>query len=159
MSLAPTLNSHAKKGAALELQDLLNGIEEKQGKAVFLAFAQHDPVTLAGNLALQGPVRESLAKALTRIPKRYVLFSLMESVIDAYLMQNEAAWQTFVQDPKVRGNIYQATDVAFDQFQARYQRELRWSFEKFQETVAKRLFPSASSHDLSALQPALCHYW
>ena len=46
-----------------------------------------------------------------------------------------------MQDPKLRGHIFQATDLAFDQFQARYQRELRWPFEKFQETVTKGCFP------------------
>jgi hypothetical protein len=137
------IERYGQRNAAVELQDLLNGVDDQQGKVVFLAFAQHDPDTVAENIAMAGAVRESLHKALSRLPQkgRFALFSLMESVIDVYLQQDERAWQIFVQDPKVRGNVYQATDVTYDQFKKRYDRELGWPFEKFQETVTKGCFP------------------
>jgi hypothetical protein len=132
---------YGQRGAAAELQDLLNGVDDHQGKVVFLAFAQGDPVTVASNLVLQGTVRESLIKALTRLPKKFALHSLMESVIDAYLKQNDTAWKILQQEPRARGSIYQATDITMELFKARYDRSLRWSFEKFQETIAKGCFP------------------
>jgi hypothetical protein len=132
---------YGRKGAAAELQDLLNGIDDHRGKVVFLAFAQHDPSTVATSLPGAGGVGDSLAKALTRLPKKLVLYSLMESVIDAYLKQNEDAWHMLLQNRKFAGSLYQATDVANEAFKGRYDRELRWSFEKFQETVSKGCFP------------------
>jgi hypothetical protein len=65
----------------------------------------------------------------------------MESVIDAYLKQNEDAWRMLLQDKKFEGSLYQASDVANEMFKGRYDRDLRWSFEKFQETISKGCFP------------------
>jgi hypothetical protein len=135
------VDRYGRKGAAAELQDLLNGVDDHQGKVVFLAFAQHDPSAGATNMAGVGGAGDNLAKALTRLPKKLVLYSLMESVIDAYLKQNEDAWRMLLQNKKFEGSLYQASDVANEMFKGRYDRDLRWSFEKFQETISKGCFP------------------
>lgn len=135
------INRYAQRNATGELQDLLNGVDDQRGKVVFLAFAQHDPLTVADNIHLPSQSRESLKRELTRLPKKFVLYSLMESVIDAYLKQSDAAWGQFTQEVKVKGSLYQATDFAYEQFRARYDRELHWTIEKFQESVTKGCFP------------------
>jgi hypothetical protein len=137
------VQNYAKRTAAGELQDLLNGIDECRGKAVFIAFAQQDPITAAQN-ALVGAApdqKESLLKELTRIPQKFVLHSLMESVIDSYLDQPNDKWQRFLQEPNVSILVAQATNVALDQFKDRYTK-LGWtSVQKFEETVTKGCFP------------------
>lgn len=135
------IQRYAQRNAAGELQDLLNGVDDRRGRVVFLAFAQHDPLTIADQVHLPGQSRESLKRELTRLPKKFALFSLMESVIDAYLKQSPVAWQAFFKLPKVQGHLYQATDTAYEQFKARYDRELHWTIEKFQESVTKGCFP------------------
>lgn len=132
---------YAQRNATGELQDLLNGISDRQGKAAFLAFSQLDLMQLADNLMITGNIREGLKRELTRIPKKWVLFSLMESVVDAYLIQEEKPWHALLADKKISGTLYQATDVAWERFSKRYSTALQWSFEQYQEYVAKGCFP------------------
>lgn len=139
------IQNYAKRTAAGDLQDLLNGVDECRGKAVFMAFAQQDPITAAQN-ALIGATpeqKESLLKEITRIPQsgKFILHSLMESVIDSYLEQPKEKWQKFIQEPNVSLLISQATNVALDQFKDRYTK-LGWaSIQKFQEAVTEGCFP------------------
>lgn len=137
------IQNYAKRSAAGDLQDLLNGIDKCRGKSIFLAFAQQDPITAAQNaLASAGTdQRESLLKELTRIPQKFILHSLMESVIDSYLEQPGDKWQKFIQEPNVSTLISQATNVALDQFNDRYTK-LGWTrVQKFEEAVTKGCFP------------------
>lgn len=137
------INNYAQRSAAGDLQDLLNGVDKCRGKAIFLAFAQQDPVTVAQN-ALVGSganQRESLIKELTRIPQKFILHSLMESVISSYLEQPNDKWQKFIQESNVSILISQATNVALDQFKDRYNK-LGWtSVQKFEDSVTKGCFP------------------
>ncbi len=135
------IQRYAQRNATGELQDLLNGISDRQGKAAFLAFSQLDLMQLADNLQITGNSKEGLKRELTRIPKKWVLFSLMESVVDAYLIQEEKPWQALLADKKVSGALFQATDVAWERFSKRYSAGLQWSFEQYQERVAKGCFP------------------
>jgi hypothetical protein len=135
------INKYAQRNATGELQDLLNGVDDQRGKVVFLAFAQHDPLTVAEQVHLPGQSRESLKRELTRLTRKFALYSLMESVIDAYLKQSDDAWQRFTAEAKVKGHLYQATDFTHELFKARYDRELHWTIEKFQEAVTKGCFP------------------
>lgn len=132
---------YARRSAVGELQDLLNGVSDRQGKAAFLAFSQLDLMQLADNLHITGDTRASLKHELTRIPKKWVLFSLMESVVDAYLVQNEDRWRSLLGDKMISGAFYQATDISWERFNKRYANTLRWTFEEFQERVAKGSFP------------------
>jgi len=137
------ITNYAQHSAAGNLQDMLNGVSNCQGKVAFLAFAQQDPITIAKNILAGGIAnqRDSLLKELTRIPKQLVLYSLMESVISSYLNQPNDVWQRFVQDSAVSLPLSQATNVALDQFRDRYDK-LGWSsIQKFQDHVTKGCFP------------------
>lgn len=132
---------YIQRGAVGELQDLLNGVDKHRDKVVFLAFAQHDPLTLADNLTLLGQSRESLKKELTRLTRKFTLYSSMESVINAYLQQKGRVWELFLGDNYVRGAISWATDITLLAFSKRYEKEMRWGPERFQEVVTKGCFP------------------
>ena len=137
------ITNYAQRSAAGDLQDLLNGVDKCRGKAVFMAFAQQDPITVAQNafMSAGSDQRESLLKELTRIPQKHILHSLMESVINSYLEQPKEKWQRFIQEKNVSILISQATNVAFEQFRVRYAK-LGWSrIEKFEETVTMGCFP------------------
>ena len=136
------IQNYAANGAIGELQDLLNGIESHRGKTAFIAFAQHDPITIARSVQ-SGHMLQSLEHELTRIPegKRYFLYSLLESVIDAYLRQSERHWADFLSLPEVGEIFNESTDLTHMLFFRRYSSTLRWSFEKFQETVSKGCYP------------------
>jgi hypothetical protein len=137
------VNNYAKRSAAGDLQDMLNGVSNNQGKVVFIAFAQQDPNTTAQNAFASGnsEQRDSLLKELTRIPKKFVLHSLLESVIDSYLDQPEDKWQRFVQDSKVSLPLASATNIAYEHFRDRYEK-LGWtSLQTFEEKVTKGCFP------------------
>jgi hypothetical protein len=125
-----------------ELQDLLQGVDDHRGKVVFLAFAQHDPETVAENMLGASQALDSVKRELTRLPKKLHLYSLMESVIDAYLQPaRKDGWEEFNREQKVRGSLARATDVTFELYKKRYQQTLKWSIEKYQETVTKGCFP------------------
>ncbi len=137
------VNNYAQRSAAGDLQDMLNGVSDSQGKVVFLAFAVQDPITTAQNALAGGSSnqRDSLLKELTRIPKSFILHSLMESVIDSYLEQPTDKWQRFAQDSVVSLPLSSATNVAYEQFRDRYEK-LGWtSLQRFEEKVTKGCFP------------------
>lgn len=135
------IQRYGQRNAVGELQDLLNGIEDQKGKSVFVAFAQHDPIIVARNSVRNASTLDSLEKELNRIPRKVPMYSLMESVINAYLAQPETAWRNFRMDPQVRGPIAKASNIAMDLFSKRYEQVLRWDPEKFDEIVTKGCFP------------------
>jgi hypothetical protein len=135
------IQRYAQRNAAGELQDLLNGIQDQQGKSVFLAFAQQDPKTIAQNVMKGTQGLESLEKELSRIERSPKLYSLMESVIDSYLTQPEGKWRELRADPRARGPLARASDLTLELFSKRYEETLRWDTEKFDETVTKGCFP------------------
>ncbi len=135
------IQRYAQRNAAGELQDLLNGIQDQQGKSVFLAFAQQDPKTIAQNVMKGTQGLESLEKELSRIERSPKLYSLMESVIDSYLTQPEEKWRELRADPRARGPLARASDLTMELFSKRYEETLRWDTEKFDETVTKGCFP------------------
>jgi len=135
------IQRYAQRNAAGELLDLLNGIQDQQGKSVFLAFAQQDPKTIAQNVMKGMQGLESLEKELSRIERSPKLYSLMESVIDSYLTQPEEKWRELRADPRARGPLARASDLTMELFSKRYEETLRWDTEKFDETVTKGCFP------------------
>jgi hypothetical protein len=135
------LSKHASHSGAGDLQELLNGIDDHRGKAAFVAFAQVDPETTADHLQLSGSHRAELKKALTRLQSKHRLYSLMESVIDAYLKQDKAAWEEFNQSRYVRGPLSNANETTHIAFATRYDKVLRWPPTRLQETVTHGCFP------------------
>lgn len=134
---------YAQRRSAGELQELLVGVEELGNKALFLAFSQHDPLTVAKNYANSQDQVDNLEKELSRLPKerRIFLYSLLESVIDAYLNQPEGAWASFASSHDVKGPLGRASIVAMSLFSRRYEEELRWGPEKFDQIVTRGAFP------------------
>jgi hypothetical protein len=135
------IQRYGQRNAAGELQDLLNGIEDQKGNSVFVAFAQHDPIQVARNTIKATQNLETLEKELNRIPRKVPMYSLMESVINAYLDQPEIAWQKLRADPQVRGPLARASNTTMDLFSRRYEQVLKWETEKFDEIVTKGCFP------------------
>lgn len=132
---------YAQRSAVGELQDLLNGVSNRQGKAAFLSFSQIDLMQLADNLHIAGDMKIGLKRELTRIPKKWILFSLMESVVDAYLVQDEKRWQNLLSNPRLNGPFYNATDITWERFTKRYASTLQWDLAQLQERVTKGCFP------------------
>jgi len=85
-----------------------------------------------------GMVRESVIRELSRLPQKIFLYSLMESVIDAYLNQTPQLWNEL---KPAAGFFSQACDVTFDAYQRRYKQIVGWEYEDFREKVAKGCFP------------------
>jgi hypothetical protein len=135
------LSRYAQQGAAAELQDLLNGIQKTQGKTAFLALAQMDPDATADHLTLSGSGRAELKKALSRIETKLALSTVMESVIDAYLVQSEEGWKVLNQTKPVHGALVGAGDTAMITFSRRYERTLRWNSTQFNQVITQGCFP------------------
>lgn len=135
------VSRYAQRNVIGELQNLLNGISNRPGKLLFLAFAQQDPNTVAETANVSEATRSSIKHELTRIPKRLALKTLLESVIDAYLRQRDTQWAEFVQDRKIEGALSRATNVAYHAFNDRYVEQLRWDHQRFTATVTRGSFP------------------
>lgn len=132
---------YARSKAVGDLQDLLQGVEDHRGKAIFLAFAQHDPKEVARLVLSAGQQLQTLEKELDRLPRKYALYSLMESVLDSYLKQQEA-WEQLLHDPKVKGALYgDASELAWEVFLKHYDQELGWTHDKFRKVVTEGCFP------------------
>lgn len=136
-----------------DLQDMLQGIGDRRGQAMFLAFAQHDPDEVAERGA-GGQSLQNIKRELGRIDRKYALYSLMESVLNAYLAQSEPMWERFLQEnPRTKGGLYGVTtELVWDLYLNRYDKELRWTNDKFREVVTKGCFPL---HPLTTAM--LCH--
>jgi len=136
------LQKYAASRTAGKLQELLNGISDRQGKSVFLGFTQIDPDSVLETYA-QGARRDDVRKELDRLPrdKRMRLFSLMEGVLDSYLKQDENAWQIWLRNQPIRAAMSRNREMLTDYFFQRYDETLRWSEDKKMETVVKGCFP------------------
>ncbi|MBN2258343.1 MAG: hypothetical protein JW704_11050 [Anaerolineaceae bacterium] len=136
------IERYSQSKAVGDLQDLLNGIGDLKGKALFVAFAQHDPDEVAERQQ-GGQTLQNIKRELSRIDRKYALYSLMESVLNAYLAQSEPAWDKFLKEnPRVKGYIYgQATELVWDLYHNRYDQELRWTNDKFRDVVTKGCYP------------------
>lgn len=133
------------RGPGAPLQDLLNGIENRRGKAAFVALTQQDPDATARN-ALKGGLlgdADSLLKELNRLPdsERYVLHSSLELVLDAYLKQSPGFWDELMRERAFSEAVSEATEAAFGAFKERYREELGWDFGHFRQVVTKGCFP------------------
>lgn len=135
------IQRYAQRNAAGELQDLLNGIQDQQGLAVFLAFAQQDPLKIAQNVLRGTQGLDGLEKELSRIERNPKLYSLMEGVIDSYLTQPKEKWYELRSNPQARGPLARASNLAMDLFSKRYEDTLHWDTEKFDDIVTQGCFP------------------
>jgi len=145
------VEDYAKMRAALHgapLQSLLDGIYNRRGKAAFVAFSQQDPDDNA-NLIFRrmGAGEEELQrvlKELTRLEKghRYWLYSSMETVLDAYLKQDEKAWGQLMENERLFEAVIDASDEVGRLFEARYGDGMKeWGAERVQKVLAEGCFP------------------
>jgi hypothetical protein len=136
------LQKYAASRRVGKLQELLNGISNRPGKCAFLAFSQHDVNTIADTYA-QGERREDIRRELDRLPrdKRGRLFSLMESVLDSYLKQDETAWEQWRSQQPVKAALVRAREIVLEHFGNHYSTRLHWNTEAFEQKVIKGCFP------------------
>lgn len=138
------IQRYCQSKATSDLQELLDGVGERRGKSVFIAFAQHDPNEIAEQTQ-SGKTLENIKKELDRIDsnKKFVLHSLMESVLASYLGQSSKHWKKMLDEEKnIKGQIYgETTETVWDYFLERYNKRFRWTHEKFREVVAEGCFP------------------
>lgn len=125
-----------------KLQELLNGISDRQGKSAFLAFTQQDVDTVNETYA-EGQRRYDVKKELDRLPKdkRARLFSLMESVLNVYLKQDKHAWENWIKNPPIRSAFIRSREILATYFKKRYEDLLKWSSETLEATVVCGCFP------------------
>lgn len=131
------------------LQRLLDGIYNRKGKAVLLAFAQQSPhahTLLKDKIQLGGGSVDdvgALVREMTRLdPKdELVLYAPMEDVLDAYLKQVDGEWDALMTDDKLYDQITAAADEVQRLFPERYNHALQWDEERIQEVLVKGCFP------------------
>ncbi len=136
------LQKYVVSRAAGKLQDLLNGISDRLGKSAFLAFTQIDLDNVVDTYA-QGSRRDDVRRELDRLPKnrRNRLFSLMESVLDSYLKQDDIVWEEWMKRHPIRATMTRNREMLLNYFSQRYETNLRWSLEQIQETIIKGCYP------------------
>ncbi|MDW8227248.1 MAG: hypothetical protein RMJ60_05565 [Anaerolineales bacterium] len=136
------LQKYAASRVAGKLQELLNGISDRQGKSAFLAFSQIELESVLETYT-QGTRRDDVRKELDRLPqdKRARLFSLMESVLDSYLKQDEAAWNAWLQRQPIRAAMFRNRETLYEYFPQRYNDILQWELEKTEQAIVKGCFP------------------
>ncbi len=135
------IQRYAQGTAVGELQDLLNGVSNRRTKVSFLAFAQHDPLTVADNSSLSAHGRDTLRHQLTRIPEKMALHTLLENVLKAYLRQRPNGWNEFAEDRAIKGALSRAGHIAYEAFEDRYANMLMWAPSGFDEQITKGTFP------------------
>ena len=136
------LQKYARARTAGKLQELLNGISNREGQSAFLAFSQHDLDTVAETYADENR-RKDIAKELSRLPvkNRIQLYSLMESVLGSYLKQNHAAWQSWLTQRPVRAAMARGRESVVTYFGKRYSEDLGWNPETVSHKIVEGCFP------------------
>lgn len=147
------IERYSQSNAIGDLQDLLQGIGDRRGESLFLALSPLDPDEVAERAQTKQDL-QNIKRELGRIDKKFSLYSLMESVLCASINASKNAWDSFLsQYPDVKGPIYgQASELAWDIYTKRYDKELNWTDEKFREIVTMGCFPL---HPLTT--SLLCH--
>lgn len=128
------------------LQRLLEKVDRLRTRTLFLAFAQHDPTTMASR-ALGDVSQEQIEEALRelqRLPERnkLLLHTRMERVIDGYLRQEDSPFPDLLrQNTLLEDQIWDAAMLAKQSFSSRYSEQQEWTDEQFHEIVGKGCFP------------------
>jgi hypothetical protein len=131
----------ANNPMGLPLQEFLNGIDPHRGKALCIAFSQHDPERFVG--AQSDASSEALRKELNRFPaaQRFTQHSSLEDVLNAYFQPKPEAWARMMHAPEASDAIDEASTLAYSLFKARYATAMGWTSERFQQRVARDCFP------------------
>lgn len=127
-------------GEGAPLQDLLSGVERRRGRVTFVAFAQHDPLTVVEQSGAYESKLTSVQKELDRLDQRFTLKSVLEEVVDSYLSQDEGVWRDLSLQPEFRRQVEEAISLTLGIFKRRYER-LRWNADQFRDKVVRGCFP------------------
>ncbi|MEI6395570.1 MAG: hypothetical protein WCT12_31250, partial [Verrucomicrobiota bacterium] len=124
------------------LQDLLDGVANNRQKVVFTAFAQYDPAGWVQQMA-ESQSKEVLLTELDRIPRthHFSLFNTMETILDSFLVQEEAALKSALDQGNAWPAFCDASNRSHMLFHTRYELELKWSIEVFEQVVSRGCFP------------------
>ncbi len=131
------------------LQRLLDGIYNRKGKAVLLAFAQQSPhahTLLKDKIQSGGGSPDdvgALVREMTRLdPKDELsLYAPMEDVLDAYLKQIDKKWDALMSDDELFDQATAAGDEVQRLFPERYNHSAQWDEERIQNVLVKGCFP------------------
>ena len=128
------------------LQDMLDGVSNRKGKVVFMAFGQSDPNASVMSVFHESPnnhTRAAMLLELERLPQtfRFHLYTTMEAVLDSYLHQETDKFKATLDQTNAWPAMIDATDDSLVLFRRRYETELGWDSEKFQEVVTFGAFP------------------
>ncbi|MBI4510271.1 MAG: hypothetical protein HY698_11610 [Deltaproteobacteria bacterium] len=125
------------------LQDLLNGVANAREHAAFVAFAQHDPETVAHEV-VRGQAFDNVKKELGRLPpsKRYQLHSSLEEVLESYLRKRDDVWLDLLNNHRSFANgLDDATTRTLQAFKGRYVDQLKWDVERFHKLITLGCYP------------------
>jgi len=136
------LQKYAASRTPGKLQELLNGISNHPGKSAFLAFTQLDIESVVETYA-HGNRREDVKRELDRLPRdrRARLFSLMEGVLEAYLKQDDAAWNVWWNQKNVKPMMVRNREMLFTYFPRRYNDALKWDHGMVEKIVVRGCYP------------------
>lgn len=127
------------------LQDLLNGVNKNResGTVGFVALAQHDPRSVANNASSSSDREATVIKELGRIRDKsiFVLKTVLEEVLHAYLKQDDEQWDFILGNAMIRKRWEEANEVTQALFEKRYTEDLRWDEWKYKEYVSIGSFP------------------
>lgn len=128
------------------LQDLLDGVSGCKGRVVFAGFGQSDPDSSVFSVFSDRPddlARSALLLELERLPKsfRFQLYTTMEAVLDSYLSQDKKQLCDALVNSNSLAAVTDANDDSLILFRRRYESELKWNAEKYQEIVTLGCFP------------------
>lgn len=145
--LSAYVRLYAQSGGAGQgnaLQDILEGVRNRMGRATFVAFSQHDPMETSKNFfRIGGSVQqqETLEHQLSRLPKshHYALHSSLETVLDSYLKQEEEGW-VYLRE-HARDVLDDASSVTANLFRDRYSESQGWDLERVDEVLTRGCFP------------------
>ena len=124
------------------LQDLLNGVANARGRAVFVAFSQHDPNEIAQRVA-HGVALDNIRRELDRLPmtRRYQLHSSLEEVLGSYLSKSPL-WDELLEEDTIFSKALEDASIgALQAFRKRYLDDLTWGSGRFHDGVTLGCYP------------------
>ena len=127
-----------------DLQDLLNGVANAREKAVFVAFAQHDPDEVVRTVTLgKSPQEtENIKKELSRLKRGYPLHSSLEEVLESYLRKQDEVWLRLLSEDKDLSNMLkQSTLDTWEAFKEIYEQGLEFDVGQFDDLITKGCYP------------------
>ncbi len=134
--------AHNQRAAGM-LQNFLESIQRCRPDALFVAFAQHDPLSVVDSLSIGQQQISSVRKELERIRTRLNLYSRMEQVVEGYLRRPDARWDDIYRELQDFADVhlYEACKFTLESLPNLYSEDKEWNLEQFEEVVGKGCYP------------------